>query len=376
MKILILSWRGPGHPHAGGAEYSSHEHAKGWVRGGHNVTLFTSFFKDAKKDEDIDGVHIIRRGSQIFGVHLQAFLWYLLSPHPKFDMVVDEIHGIPFFTPLYVRKAKLAFIHEVAKEVWSLNPWPWPFHLIPALLGTYLEPLIFKTFYRKIPFMTVSQSTKNDLTSWGIPLKNITVVNNGFKVSDVTSKKKEERKTLLFLGALSKDKGIEDALLVFRILFQSHKDWQFWVIGKGEIRYLKYLQNKCKEYGIYKEVKFFGFVSEKKKYEFFSRAHVLINPSIREGWGLVVIEAASVGTPTVAYNVPGLRDSVIDKKTGLLSDVNPQDCAEKIDSLLGSRSLYNRLSKNCQEWSKQFSWDKASSESLKLIERITQPANS
>lgn len=370
MKILIFSWRGPKHPHAGGAEYSTHEHSKGWVKAGHSVILFTSSFKGAKSEEEIDGVHVMRRGGQILGVHLHAMWWYLFSNHPKFDMVVDEIHGIPFFTPLFVKIPKLVFIHEVAKEVWKLNPWPSPFNLLPAVLGTLFEPLIFKFFYKNIPFMTVSQSTKQDLIDWQIPQENITVVHNGFNNPNYPIGKKQMIKTVIYLGALSKDKGVEDALDTFKNLAQIKKNIQFWVVGKGESHYLDFLKNKTKLLGIDKFTKFFGFVSEKEKYELLSQAHILINPSIREGWGFVVIEAASQGTPTVAYNVAGLKDSVLDGKTGLLCDPNPTSCAQEIKYLFDNESIYISLTKNCRKWSQKFSWKESVKESLKLLDKV------
>jgi len=372
MNILIFSWRGPGHPHSGGAEQSSHEHAVGWYKAGHKVTLFTSFFKGAKKEEYVNGIRVIRRGGQVFQVHLHAIFWYLFFPHPKYDIVVDEVHGIPFFTPFFVRAKKLVFIHEVAKEVWKLNPWPRPFNLIPALIGTLLEPLIFKLIYLKIPFMTVSRSTKKDLIGWDIPEENIVVIHNGFSNKPpVRQVKKEDKKTIIYLGALSKDKGIEEALKIFKLLFKTGKNWQFWVAGKGEPHYLKYLKRQVKEFGIEQAIKFFGFVSEREKYDLLSRAHILMNPSFREGWGLVVIEAASVGTPTIAYDVAGLRDSVQDGKTGLLSLPDPQNCVEKIRYLFQNEKLYCLLQKNCIKWSKKFSWEKSSRQSLNLVEKLT-----
>lgn len=371
MNVLIFSWRGPKHPHEGGAEYSSHEHAKGWVKAGHSVTLFTSSFKGAKNEEYIDGVQIIRRGNQIFGVHLQAVIWYLFSSHFKFDMVIDEIHGIPFFTPLFVRTKKLGFIHEVAKEVWILNPWPKPLNMIPAIIGTIAEPLIFKFIYSNISFMTVSESTKYDLIHWGISRENISVIHNGFRKKPYIKKvDKERKKTIIYLGALSKDKGAENALEVFSLLLKEEGDWQFWVVGKAADSYLRFIRQKSEKLGINKVVKFFGFVSEQEKYNLLSKAHVLINPSFREGWGLVVIEAASVGTPTVAYNVSGLRDSVADNKTGLLCEPNPKSCAEKIAYLMKNQQLYTKLKKNCLKWSNKFSWEKSCQKSLTLIEKL------
>lgn len=369
MNILILSWRGPGHPNAGGAEIATHEHAKGWVKAGHQVTLFTSSFPKSKKEEIVDGVEIKRAGNQFFGVHLQAIKWYLFTKHPKFDLVVDQFHGIPFFTPIYVRAKKFAFIHEVAKEVWRFNQWPVPFNFLIAGFGNIFEPLIFK-LYRKIHFMTVSDSTKNDLTVWGIPKQNITIVHNGIIVPKVILKK-ESKNTVVFLGALTKDKGIETAIICVDYLQKKFdKDIQFWIIGRGDQKYLEFLKSKADSLGV-KNIKFCGFVDEGKKFELLAKAHILINPSIREGWSLVVIEAAAMGTPTVGFNVAGLRDSIIDGKTGVLSNEQTAEAlANKIVELLKDEIKLKQLSKNAIFWSKNFSWKKSTKFSLKLIEKI------
>jgi len=370
MNILILSWRGPKHPNAGGAEISTHEHAKGWAKAGHDVTLFTSAFFDCKMQEMIDGVKIKRCGRQIFGVQWEAFKWYLFSKHLKFDLVVDQFHGIPFFTPLYVRTKKLAFIHEVTKEVWKLNPWSWPFNIIAAFVGEIFEPMIFK-LYKKVLFMTVSNSTRSDLITWGIPRDQITVIHNGVKIPKITNNfKKENKKTLIFLGALSRDKGVEQALKVFQLIDQAEQEeWQFWIVGKVDPRYLNVLKLLSQKLGIDKKVKFWGFVSEKKKFELLSRAHIAVNPSVREGWGLVVIEAADVGTPTVGYNVAGLRDSIIDGRTGILCDVDPVKCSEAVLVLMSNQKNYQRLRQNCFKWSREFNWGKSIKQSLKLIQK-------
>lgn len=371
MRILIFSWRGPGHPNAGGAETSTHEHTKGWVGEGNEVTLFTSSYLGAKKEEFVDGVKIIRRGRQVLGVHWEAFKWYLFGKHNDFDLVVDQFHGIPFFSPLFVRKKKLGFIHEVTREVWWMNPWPTPFNLIPAIFGSILEPLLFKILYRGIPFLTVSQSTKKDLMEWGIPEKNVTVVHNGVNIPNIKKlPQKENKKTAIFLGAISKDKGIEDALKIFSEIDKKQKDWQFWVVGKAESHYQDYLKNLAKILGLQSKLKFLGYVADRKKFELLSRAHILVNPSIREGWGLVVIEAAAVGTPTIGYDVPGLRDSIQNGRTGILSAINPQSCSEEVLDLFRDKEKYENLTRNCINWSKKFDWQKSSTKSLNLIKKI------
>ena len=371
MNILIFSWRGPGHPNAGGAEISTHEHEKAWVKAGHSVTLFTSAFPRCQREELVDGVNVIRHGRQLLGVQWEAFKWYLFGKHLKFDLVVDQFHGIPFFTPIYVKAKKLGFIHEVTKEVWKLNPLIKPLNWIPAILGFYLEPLIFKIFYNNIPFMTVSSSTKKDLEEWGINGRNIFIVHNGASNKLLKSpENKEKKNTITYLGAISKDKGIEDALKVFSMLNQKNNNFQFWVIGKSDQGYLSYLNKQAKILGIEDKIKFWGFVPEDRKNSFLARSHLLINPSIREGWGLVVIESARMGTPSVGYDVPGLRDSIIDGKTGILSKPNPEDCSNEIISLINDKKRYDYIKENCLKWGNQFSWEKSVNESLAVIDRI------
>lgn len=373
MNILIFSWRGPNHPHAGGAEESTHQHAKAWVKAGHHVTLFTSAFKSGKERRMIDGVEIIRKGGQVFGVHLAACWWYLFTKHQRFDLIIDQFHGIPFFTPLYIRAKKVAFIHEVTKEVWKLNPWPWPLNLLPAFLGTFFEPLIFKLFYKRIPFMTVSESTRDDLISWGIPKDNIKVIYNGVKVINFEKViHKNSKRTLIFLGALSRDKGVEDSIEIFSDISKTDTyDWQMWIVGKGNYDYVQKLIHKAMDLGIEKKIKFWGFVSENKKFELLAKAHILINTSTREGWGLVVIEAGFMGTPTVGYRVAGLKDSIVDGKTGLLFDKKDRDkMAEAIINLVSNQKEYLQFSKNAQSRSRSFDWSKSTKESLALIERL------
>lgn len=374
MKILILNWRDIKHPHAGGAEKVTFEHAKAWVKGGHTVYHFSSGFKNCERKEKIGGILFYRFGCQYLGVQMAAFFWYLFGKHERFDIVVDQFHGTPFFTPIFVRRPKLAFIHEVAKEVWSLNPWPKPFYWLPAFLGPVFEPLVFKLFYKKIPFMTVSESTKQDLVSWGIPAQNITVIHNGVTIPSTLNPQPltiKRPKVALYLGALSRDKGIEDALKVFSQVSREDKSWRFWVVGKGDETMRKFLISYARKLGIDKNVKFWGYVSEKKKFELLAKAHVLVNPSYHEGWGLVNIEANAVGTPVVAYDVPGCRDSVRSGETGILVKKGDfKKLAQEILTLVNDRERYERLSQNAIKWSKKFTWEKAVKKSLELIESL------
>lgn len=368
MNILILSWRDPKHPMSGGAEQVVHEHCKGWIKAGNTVTLFSSDF-GGSKEEVLDDVHIIRKGGQLLGVQVAAFFWYLFSEHKKFDLVIDCFHGIPFFTPFYVRSKKLALIQEVAKEVWFLNHLPKPFNWIIGLVGFLIEPLTF-LFYKNIPFMTGSNSARDDLVKFGIPSRNITVVPHGVIIN--SPKKlppKEKVKTITFLGTLARDKGVEDAIRAFGILSKEGK-FNFWILGSGASEYVSYLKTLSSRLGIQGQVKFFGFVNEEEKFKRLARSHILINPSVREGWGLVNIEANRMGTPVIAYKSPGLVDSVRDGKSGILCDNNtPADLAKNVIKIINETAQYNQLCKGAINWSNNFVWGKSRRISLELIKK-------
>src|SRR5258708_5730337 len=217
MNILVFSWRDTRHPTAGGAEQVVHEHMKGWIASGHNVTLFSSRVVGLPSEEIIDNVKVIRRGMQYFGVQIEGFLYYLKN-RKNFDLVIDQFHGLPFFTPLYVRKPKIAVIQEVAGKVWLKNEFPFPFNYIVGVIGYLGEPFLF-IFYRNIRFMTGSNSAKESLIKVGIPLKNIQIINHGVIIEKPKPMPaKEKVKTVMFLGAISKDKGIDDVLATFEIL--------------------------------------------------------------------------------------------------------------------------------------------------------------
>lgn len=368
MRILIYSWRDPKHPLSGGAEQVVHEHCKGWIKSGHKVTLFSSRFKESKESEFIDGVKVFRKGYQYLGVQLAGYLYYQKNKQ-NFDMVIDQFHGLPFFTPLYVRKPKIALIQETARKVWFLNPLPFPLNWIIGILGYVGEPFIF-LMYRWTQFATGSESAKDDVSRLLIPKKNITVWPHGVKLEKIRKTRKEKISTIIYLGILSKDKGIEDALICFSKL-NKQGNYNFWVIGKPETEeYGKkiFLLSKMLDLN---NLTFWGFLSQKKKYELLSRAHILVNPSTREGWGLVNIEANSAGTPVVAYNNAGLVDSIKNGTSGILTKKNnPEELAENIKSLLQDKKRYSKLQKGAIDWSKRFKWGKLVKVSLKHLVRV------
>lgn len=369
MNILIFSWRDIKHPKAGGAEQVMHEHAKGWVKAGHKVTHFSSKINTLPAYQIIDEIEFVRGGYQYLGVVIAGF-FYFLKNRDKFDLVVDEFHGIPFFTPIFVRKPKIAVIQEIAKNVWFLNPLPKPINWIVGTIGYLLEPLVFQ-LYKKTCFITGSQSAKEDVIKYGISGDLITIIPHGVILTKPKRlPPKEKFPTVTFLGVLSKDKGIEDALKCFSQL-DKKGHFQFWIIGRAETeKYGAKILKITNQLNFQSKVKFWGFVSQEKKFELLSKTHLLINSSIHEGWGLVNIEANSVGTPVVAFKSAGLIDSIEEGVSGIFSkEKNPKSLAETIYNLLTDRAYLAKMNKTSVVWSKQFSWEKAKKQSLKLIEK-------
>jgi len=371
MKILILNWRDIKNPSSGGAEIFTHEMARRWILWGHQVTQFSAAFRGCEKEEIIDGVKVIRRGepdirSLSLPVHFWAFWYYLTKFRGKFDVVIDEIHGIPFFTPFFVKEKKVALICEVAKEIWDqMFKFPW------NLVGRLMEKFYFK-IYKNVHFLTISPSTKNDLIGVGIPDENITILPMGVTLNLPRKlPPKEGSPTFIFVGRLCKMKGVDEAIRAFSLLIEDFPKAEFWIVGNGEKEYVDYLRKLVNQKKLKTRVKFLGFVSEEEKFKLLARAYLLLHPSRREGWGLVVHEANSVGTPVIAYNSPGLRDIVKDGKNGLLCQENtPEEMCRLAIKLIKDKSLYKKLQKGGLQEVKKASWEKTARAALEILDKL------
>lgn len=364
MNILILNWRDPKNPKAGGAEIVTLEHAKYYVKMGHKVTWFTSMFKGANALEKIDGVTIVRSGGS-FSVYLKAPFYYL-KHRKNVDVVIDEIHGIPFLTPLYVHKPKIAFIHEVANEIWDYM-YPFPINK----LGKFFESFYFM-FYRSVPFWTDADSTIDDLVTHGIPVKNCTAINCPTHVKALTKlPQKEKVPTFIFVSRVVKMKGIENVIQAFKRIHADLPDAKLWIVGGGESKYIDYLKKLVESFSLDKSVSFKGRVSEKEKIDLLRRAHLILHASVKEGWGIVIIEAASQATPAVVYDVAGLRDSVKDGKTGIvLSENSPDEMAEQAVKLIKSQKRYRQMQENALVLVNSLRWGGMTEKSLQLLNSL------
>ncbi|PJE63161.1 hypothetical protein COU88_00995, partial [Candidatus Roizmanbacteria bacterium CG10_big_fil_rev_8_21_14_0_10_39_6] len=260
---------------------------------------------------------------------------------------------------------KLAYIHEVAQEIWD-EMLPFPINI----LGKLYEKIYF-IFYINTLFLTGSNSTKTDLVRYGIDEKQITVIPHGLFLTPVTSVPQKEKKlTLLYVSRLVKMKGIEDAIRIFAEIRKKSSEAKFWIVGSGEEGYVKKLHLMVNELYLENSITFFGYVDEKKKIDLYQKAHFLLHTSIREGFGLVVIEANSQGTPALVYDSPGLRDIIKNEVNGFKFPRGEDlTITNKCISLYVSPE-YSSLARSAIQSSKEYNWEKITQQSTDLINML------
>ena len=363
MKILALNWNDLKNPYGGGAEVHLEELLRRLQSYGHEITLFCSGFRDCLPEETIEGIKIIRRGNRYNFNLIAPFYLRKIVRENKFDLLIEDINKIPFYTPLYLNLKTLVVVpHLFATTV---------FQEINFVLGMYIflaeRPLV--AFYKGRPFNVISESTADDLVERGIPREDISVIHCGIDNElyiHEPSVPRYEKPTILYLGRIKKYKSIQHLIRAFRIVKEKIPQSQLMIVGNGD--YLEKLKSLANDLGLAEDVEFPGFVTSEDKVTRMRKAHVAVLPSLKEGWGLTNIESNSVGTPVIAANVPGLKDSVKDGETGFLFEHgNINQLSEKLILILTDQQLQEKLQKGALKWAANFNWDKAARKFEKVI---------
>ncbi|MBU4274267.1 glycosyltransferase family 4 protein [Patescibacteria group bacterium] len=350
MKILWLTWKDRKNPLAGGAEVVNEELAKRLVKDGHEVVFLVGGFKNCEKEEIIDGYKIIRLGNR-WSVYWQAHRYYRKNLTGWADLVIDEINTVPFFVKFYAKEKNILFVHQLCREIWFYQMF-FPLNLI----GYILEP-IYLWLLRDRKVITVSQSTKNDLIRFGFKKENINIISEGIEIEPVDNLNeiiKFEKPTILAFGAIKAMKRTHHIIRAFEMAKNDINNLQLVVAGAVEGQYGKKVLKMIEKSKYKDSINYLGKVSKEKKIELMQRSHIVAVTSVKEGWGLVVTEANSQGTPAVVYNVDGLRDAVKNNITGLICDKNtPKNLAEKMVAILKNSEFYKTLQENGWEWGKE-----------------------
>jgi glycosyltransferase involved in cell wall biosynthesis len=364
LKVLVLNYRDKTHPLAGGAEVHLHRIFGKLTELGHAVTLFATSYEGAKQNETIDGIKIVRCGSDAFFQFNVFFKVPKLIKTFKPDIIVEDLNKLPLFSPCITKIPKLIQIHHL----WKFSIFKEAF--FPIAFVVWLGEKIIPLVYKKCHFAAVSPSAKKELCELGIAKEKISVIYNGTESEYLEAEKVRDKSLyFLWLGRFRKYKGVWVAFEAFRIFSKKHPDVKLFFAGSGPEE--AKMRVKAKEWGLEDKVEFLGMVEAKRKMELMGKALGLLQTSYKEGWGLTVIEAAACGTASIASNVSGLCDSVKDGKTGLLFKAgNAEDCAKKMEMLCGNEVLRNNLEREARSYAQSFDWGNSARETLFLMQSL------
>jgi glycosyltransferase involved in cell wall biosynthesis len=363
VRILVLNWQDRENPHAGGAELHLTEVFGRIAADGHRVDLLCSSWKGAPERETIDGIEIHRTGTRNtypFVAH-RYFAANLRSN--GYDVLIEDLNKIPLFVPLWGERKVVALVHHLFGGTVFREASP------PLAAAVWLSEQPLGLVYRKVPFEAVSVSTANDLVARGIPRSSIRVIYNGVDSLRLTPDPLERSPTPVFvyLGRLKKYKRVDNVIRAFAAL--NVPEASLVIAGTGDYR--ASLERLVNSLGLTDRVRFLGFVAEEKKVHLLRRAWASMLASPKEGWGISNLEAAACGTPVIAADAPGIRESVVDGETGFLVPPNDIDAmAAAMRGIVVSRDLVDVLGAAGRRFAETFTWERAARETLSHLEEV------
>ncbi len=352
MKIAIVNWQDPAHPYAGGAEYYLWEYFSR-LAPRHEIHWFGARAKGMPAVErGKDGITYHRMGPWHIANFTVPLLYARWRRRHRPDVVVDSITKVPTFLPLFERDVPVVtFVPHLFGET--------AFQETNPVLASYvvLMERPIPRVYRPTPFIAISESTRQDLIQRGVPPENIRLFLPGVDTERYTPGEKSPTPLVVYLGRMKRYKRVDLALQAFRRVFQEVPGARMVVVGGGD--YLEALKKNARNLGLGDAVTFTGLVPQEEKIRYLQQAWVLVNTSPKEGWGMVNTEAQACGTPVVAFDAPGIRDSVRHGETGFLvpwGDV--EGLARAVVRLLRDDKLRRSFARNARTFAESLSWDR------------------
>jgi glycosyltransferase involved in cell wall biosynthesis len=367
-RILVLNERDPRHPRAGGAETHLYEITSRLVKRGHAVTHFAVGFAGAAARETIDGVEVRRLGALARYYPAAALTCARATRQGAFDVVLECLNKLPYFSPLYSRAPVLALCHHLFGET-AFSQVAWPI-AATVVCAERAIPLV----YRRRRFLTISESSRADLVRRGIAPERVDVSLPGIRRPRVAFRSLRERRPLVsYVGRLEPYKRVDVLLRAVAPLAKTFPELEIAVIGRGSDR--AHIERTSRELGIAERTRMLGFLDDDERDRWLAESRVCVCASEKEGWGLTVIEANAVGTPVVASDAPGLRDSVRDGETGWLAPVGDVAAFRaRIADLLRADERAEAMARSGEVWSRRFDWDLAATELETAIARARSEA--
>jgi glycosyltransferase involved in cell wall biosynthesis len=348
-RVLVLNWRDPWHPEGGGSELYIQQVAHRLAGSGLAVTVFSAQYPGSRRRETLDGLTYVRRGGHLT-VYLWAALFLVSGRFGRLGAVLEVQNGMPFLARLFTRARVVVLVHHVHREQWPVvGP-------VLARIGWFMESRVAVRVNRSATYVTVSDVTRDELVGLGVQVDRILLAPNGLPpVPEFRRLERANHPRLVVLSRLVPHKQVEHAIAAAARLTEEFPDLRLDVIGSGW--WEDKLRATAAEQGVADRVTFLGHVTDEVKFERLSQAWIHVLPSLKEGWGLSVIEAAYVGVPSIAYrSAGGVQESVQDGVTGLLAD-SFEDFVECTRWLLVDEALRRSLGDKAEIRVEQFSWE-------------------
>ena len=352
MRILILNERDPRHPKAGGAETHVHEVFRRLAARGHAVTELVSSFPGGAARDEIDAIRFERIAALPTYYPRAAARCARATRRGEFDVVVECLNKLPFLAPLYSARPVLGLCHHLFGAT-AFRQVAWPIAAAVVAVERAI-PLA----YRRAPIVAISESTRDDLVARGDRPAQVEVQVPGIRRPDAQPAPIARREPLVvYVGRLEAYKRIDLVLEAVAQLARAapRRPARAARARRGARRGSSAAPRRSGSATAWSSRASSPTPSATRG----SRAsRVCVCASHKEGFGLTVIEANAVGTPNVASDAPGLRDTVRHGETGfLVAEPDPARFAERIDALLGDDALAERMSRAALAWSQRFDWE-------------------
>ena len=363
MQLLLVNWQCRENPLAGGAEIHLHEIFGRLAARGHQVTLLCGGWDGADPYTRLDGIEVVRVGTRYtFPFLARAAYRRQLSDRP-FDLLVEDVNKIPLATPRWGGPPVVALVPHL------FGGTAFQELAAPLAAAVWLAERPLGRVYRDTPFEAISLSTADDLAQRGIPRESVAVIYPGIDTAGYTPDPsvRAPEPVFAYLGRLKRYKGVHHVVRAFAAL--GHPTATLEIAGAGDYR--PALERLAASLDLGERVRFLGRISEAEKRQLLRRAWALLFASPKEGWGITNLEAAASGTPVVASNSPGIRESVRDGETGyLVPHGDPRAMAEAMRRLAADRALVDRLGAQARCFAETFTWERAAEDTERHLQQV------
>ena len=341
-------------PRAGGAERTIHEVCTRLIKKDYLVTILTGGWKGCRREEHLDGITIYRYGRSL-GPHLVLPIFIFKY---KFDIIVNDLgHAVPWISSAVLGKENLVFFHHLhARSVFGqVNP-------LLAWIITAIEKLYF-LIYHNAPFVTESSTSHNDLLNLGIDKKNIIIIPPGVDRELFKPTKKTPYPSMVYFGGMRRYKRPVESIYLLKNLQRKFPDIKLMIIGTGPEK--ENMEKLSVDMKLQNSITFMGRLTNKNLTETVASSWINVHSSITEGWGFSIIEAAAAGTPTVAYEVPGVVDAIENGINGI--KVRDGDRNELKRAAIEILSTAEKWSESSVRSAEKYSWNRTAEMWEKLI---------